>query len=214
MAIAYDAVSVGNTANSPIASPLSWNHTISGANTVLLLGIEMSGKTPSAVTYNGVAMTLLDSVVLGGNNQYFYGLLNPATGTNSISVSWSGGNDYVSGEATSYTGVKQTGLPDSYANKTQTSGSSITQSTTVVDSSCWIVTWGRHSDSNATAGSGITMRNQQGLGGQLWIGDSNGTVGTGSQSVTVNGTGGAQVLMMVSIAPPQEASGGFYYMSV
>src|SRR5690242_6807712 len=93
----------------PQASPWSWSFT-NTSGTVLYAEIQIdNGPVPSdvSVTYNGVAMTALGSVSANNNSKGFIGLfrlLNPATGSNMFSVSWSGGSGTVSGGAISFTG--------------------------------------------------------------------------------------------------------------
>jgi hypothetical protein len=95
------------------------------------------------VTYNGVGMTLSDSMVNnGGPNAYLslWYLINPATGTNNIIVTNSGAGNTVSACSASYTGASQTGVPDAHGTNSQASGStSYTWGLTSIANNCWIV---------------------------------------------------------------------------
>lgn len=91
MALAVDAVS--SVAGSG-AGPFTWLHTCSGSNRLLKVDISYydSGDTISAVTYNGDAMTVIPSSTVS-NGQYTvtsYGLIAPDTGSNTISVTFTG----------------------------------------------------------------------------------------------------------------------------
>jgi hypothetical protein len=56
------------------------------SNRLLLIGV-LAASTPSSVTYNSVAMTLVDSQALGlGFSMFLYKLVAPSTGVNNVSV--------------------------------------------------------------------------------------------------------------------------------
>ena len=59
--IAFDATANGQDSN--VAS-LTWSHTCTGSDLVLIVGVSTRGgdgdAVPTGVTYNGVAMTLID----------------------------------------------------------------------------------------------------------------------------------------------------------
>lgn len=194
MAIALDVYTAASGTS-------SWSHTCTGSDIILLVGAYALSDTVSSVTYNGVSMTLIGKTTFPGSGRqgaYLYYLINPATGSHTVSVT--GGTGIGSA---SYTGAKQTGQPDSSNTGTQT-GTAITMTTTVVASNCWLV--GVEADPNGgeTAGAGTTIRGTDGNG--LVFADSNGVVGTGSQSLVVNHGNGASAWVVASIAPA--ASGG------
>lgn len=95
------------------ASPWAWSFTNS-AGTVLYVFIQLDVDfttgpvTGVAVTYAGVSMTNLASVSAnGGTPRGYLGLfrlLNPATGANNFSVTWTGANVHCTGGAISFTG--------------------------------------------------------------------------------------------------------------
>lgn len=116
--VTYDATGPGaggqKCAN---CSSLNWNHTVSGSNTALVVGVAVGqnndGGLTASATYNGVAMTLLKQV--HDNNQpdgYLdvFGLTAPASGTHSVSVSVSGGSaTELTGGSESFDGAAQAG---------------------------------------------------------------------------------------------------------
>lgn len=181
MALAYDASAQGTTGS----SSLTFSHTCTGTNLILIVAARFyTSDHITGITYNGVSMTLInkqqDNV---GNNcySYLFYLINPATGTHDVVVSADATPSIqMCAASASYTGAKQTGQPDSNNSQSSTA-TTMTISTTVVASDCWLV--GCTSNFRATAaGSGTTNR-QQVAGDPFTLSDSNGTVGTGSQSL-------------------------------
>ena len=91
MGATFDAAASGVGAG---AGPFTYSHTCSGSNRVLFVKITYydSMDTVSAVSYNGVAMTLIPGSDVA-NGQYhveWYYLINPATGPNTVSVTMTG----------------------------------------------------------------------------------------------------------------------------
>jgi len=214
MAIAFDAATNGGIVNP--GTSLSWSHTCTGVDRLLLVGIisDVATDAISGVTYNGVAMTKLITAPSDGAGfpryEYLFGLLAPATGANTVLVSASG-SVLIAALSSSYTGVLQSGLPDSSNTNSNASASSLTVSTTVVASGCWLAAYLRAAPGPAIAGTGTTDRVDD-ASTQLF-GDSNGTVGTGSQSLQVTqSSAGAINGLIVSIAPSSGASGTRFYL--
>jgi hypothetical protein len=185
-------------------------HTCTGANLVLLVCVATeSGDTVTGVTYNGVAMTqLVKKERSPGDGQwvYWYRLVAPATGANNVVVSFSGATNTVGG-AVSYTGAKQTGLPDatnsSSVNNSSTASSTF-QVTSTVDN-CWAV-YAFHavgtggSTVTATIGSGGTMR-QEDSQPALRIADSNAVITpAGTHSLAVNYSANAFFIIQVAVS--------------
>jgi hypothetical protein len=91
----------------------SWNHTVSGTNRYLVVGISgwdnSSSLSGITVTYNGDTMTRLGGLDTGGNNvAVLFGLVNPDTGTNQVSITGipAGFSELAAGSV-SFTGVDQ-----------------------------------------------------------------------------------------------------------
>ncbi len=138
---AYSAVTY-DYANSVVvssASSMQWQHTTgSGNDRLLLVTIDIfrsngQPRTVSSITYNGIALTQATTKEHSSNprlRSYLFYLTNPASGTKTISVTFSGSTDAIGGSV-SYTNVNQTSpLQVSSAN----SGSGITQSTSLTAS--------------------------------------------------------------------------------
>lgn len=144
MAIALDtsAVSTDQT-----TSPITWNHTCTGSNLMLVVGIALIDTgTPSAdaVTYNGVSMTKArsDIVTSGGTlhqETSVWLLHNPATGSNSISVTATlGASGHGAGASASYTGVNQSSTADASGGTSGTTSGVKSFTVTTVADNCWI----------------------------------------------------------------------------
>lgn len=105
--------SAGSSA-SGTASPLQWNHTVNSDENFLRVAVMVrtTGAGSVAVTYNGVSMTLEhQTAVAVGLDQVGaaeFWLLNPATGTNQVSVTITGTLRGVVGVANSMSGVHRT----------------------------------------------------------------------------------------------------------
>lgn len=114
---ALDAVSFKNREDGA-TSPEVWAHTCAGSDRALIVGLQYyvgsgggGNVVITGVTYNGVSMTELatyspQSSSGGGSIAFFY-LAAPATGTNNISVSWTGSNSYLGGTASSFVNIGQ-----------------------------------------------------------------------------------------------------------
>lgn len=202
MAIAFDATDPGSQGAG--STTHSWSHTCTGSNLMLIVSAISDNNVDSitGVTYNSVALTKLASAQISGARYvYLWYLIAPATGANTVVVT-SSGTEYSGGRSISYTGVKQTGFPDSQSTATST-GVNITGTTTVVATDCWTVMVNVHDGGGwapPTAGSGTTGRQLDSIAG---ICDSNGTVATGARSLILDGGSGSggNACVIASFAP-------------
>ena len=210
MALAVDTSTTGG--NTTTANNLTWAHTCTGSNLILIVGVSNEGNDTTGVTYNSVALTAGPNIAptSGNGGAKIWYLINPATGANNIVVSRTGTTGGMSSTAASYTGAKQSGQPDSSNTGSVTPGTQLTISTTVVASNCWLVMWTDTSAAGETAGTGTTLRQAGSDGSDMW--DSNGTVGTGAQSLQINATSGNLVGAIISIAPSVDTSGKNFFM--
>ena len=136
--VAYDSVAPGAVGASVASgSTLSWNHTVTatGSDRLLTVGVVVGKSNDKglvlAVKYNGVPMT--SAGIVHSNNrtagfvQLFY-LVAPATGTNQVLVTMTGGTGSIEAGSVSFTGVNQT---TPIRNITTAFGNSATPSVTV-----------------------------------------------------------------------------------
>ena len=174
------------------------SYTCSGTNRYLIVVICQSGISVSGITYNGVAMTQL--LTSGGTRTSMWGLANPSTGANNIIASVSSGGVPWGFLASSYTGCSIT-QPDSSNNIDATYPNTVT--TNVVASNCWLVC-GALSITTGTLTSNRTDR-QTFINSSIRrysLADSNGTVGTGNQSIIWTCSSGANIEpCLISLAP-------------
>lgn len=211
MAIAFDASTRSTVSTWGSGTTATWSHTCSGSDRILFVysfNNDGSGY-PTGMTYNGVSMTRIQNQAADGGSFYnslFY-LVAPATGANNIVVTWATATGINSCIAASYTGASQTGVPDSQNTGNVSSSASITVSTTVVASDCWLLGVIRSSNTTLSSGTNGTIRQPGNTNGSQALVDSNGTVGTGSISQTVNVSPNQSMWMTtVSFAPSAGAA--------
>jgi len=187
--IAYDSVSVGVL--NPAGTSLTFSHTCTGDNLVLLVGmIEKNGvaEVCTGVTYNGVALTKIGAIrqdgIGPGRWVSLWYLINPATGANNIVISFSE-SITARGHGCSYTGAKQSGQPD--ASGTQATSSDVAtynHSLASVADNCWHLFIVHNKAGVQAAGTGTTLR---GVADTSNIMDSN-SAKTPAGSVTLQAT--------------------------
>lgn len=202
MAIAYDSSSTGATTGSSI----TFAHTCSGSDRVLIVAGEDNGSNNWSVTYpkggSATALTQIDSDTASGLKMYY--MIAPDTGANNIVASKTG--TYIVACAASYTGVKQTGFPDNSAKEAYPADSAATESISVTPtvSGCWVV-GAAFVNANAatTAGSGTTIRqSNNNASGGAGLGDNNAAV-TPAASTTLNfaSSNAGRAAIILSMAP-------------
>jgi len=203
MAIAYTAAG-NNNAGTGNSSQVNVAATGSDRKAIIFVWGEMSGATPSVTvdgTSTGVNQIGSRLVLSGTQDMYAYYFDNPSTSSVEYRVTEAG--SYPEIHVLMYSGCA-TGAVDSNASKTGDTALDLT--TTVVASNCWLVSIGRdYSDGDLVVSTGTTQRNN---GAGCKSGDSNGTVGTGSQTMNWSNNGsGSTGGFIVSIAPVASASG-------
>ena len=207
MAIAFDAVTDGGF-GTVAGTTKTFAHTCTGSDRILFVATAGgSGFTDdiTGVTYNTVAMTLVNKVKIPGDRYiYLWYLIAPATGSNNVVVTTSTSGGFVGASATSYTGAKQSGQPDANTTNTVT-GNSLTGTLTTIADNCWTVLAGEQNGATPTAGTGSTLRTTS-QNPELF--DSNGAITpAGSTSMTITGSSGnGMALVMASFAPAVSAS--------
>ncbi len=183
------------------ATSLTFAHTCTGTNRILLVGTMVRTTTISGVTYAGVSMTAVGSreLVTGADYiQWFY-LVAPATGANNVVISLNASNVIIGG-VVSYTGAKQTGQPDAVINNNATTEATTTTTLTTIADKCWTVLLARANDDGvSSAGTGTTRRAN--TTGYIQLYDSNGSK-TPAGSTSLINTQASQVTatQMLSIA--------------
>jgi len=199
-----NALTIGHDADSSSTSS-SWSHTTtsSQSNLIMIVGIT-SGSNPSGITYGSKSLTEIANTNASG---LIYGslwyLVNPQTGTNTVSVS--GAGTFYSGGASTYYNVNQsTPIGSSNTNTASAVTSvSVTVSSTntgqlVVDSM-----WNGSNTNTITPGTGQT-RTWNNSGGSIL--PSAGSYKTGvssstAMSWTVSNANGADIIEAAALNP-------------
>lgn len=191
MAVTLDSVgpsSSGHTQTSGFASG-SWSHTISGSATALLAAIAIDGVAPTyptvAVTAGAASMTQLSGSPVGNNSQaalYAFGLLNPPTGSVTISFTVTGtltSADALIGGSLSFLGAGAFGTPVTVADQTGSSASATVTGTAATSLVAGFL----------DAGDAISAPTS---GTSRWIGNvlgSSGDTGPNGAGATIPGSG-------------------------
>ena len=138
-AVAVDSTGPNSSgAAAPGASSLSWSHTVtsSGSNLALVVAVGVGARPDDglalSVTYNSVAMTSAGLMHADNTDHGFvqmFCLAAPATGTNTVAVSLSGGIGDLVGGSISFTGVNQA-TPCKNAATAYSSGTSVSVAVT------------------------------------------------------------------------------------
>lgn len=210
MAPAFDAVGSDYEYNvSTTGCQFNMAATASGGIAIIFLAYNPAAQGvdwANTPTVNGVSATQIGTPYNYSGTQYLraYYFLDPPTS----SVAYIASTDNVGVDrdiemlAAIYTDANQTGQVDS--SNTGTGTPTATLTTTVVASNCWLVSIGRNTTfGTVNVGTGTTNRK---TGVSANIGDSGGTVGTGSQSMAWTQASGDTFGFVVSIKPT--AAGG------
>ena len=224
-AIAFDAASNGQTngfAEGGTGGNLSWSHTVTGSNPILIASIHSNGAGGhtteyTGASYNSVAMTLAGgSKILTHASTNSYGslwyLTGPATGSNTLATTGSPDLWEFNGCSVSYSGAAQSSQPDNIATAGQTGNNSPkTMSLTTVADNCWLVmSVNNNFDGQMTASTGATKRAETANPYyEAALFDSNSAkTPAGSYSMTVTfGSNDRTSFILISISPYVAATG-------
>lgn len=213
MAIARDAVSNATGTTSSIS--VSWSHTCTGANLVLVAHFYAAASETMTATYNGVSMTQVSfsGSSGGGDGVYTFILVNPATGAHNIVGTYSAnvGNLHY-GVGASYTGCAQGLQPDATNQTVTSSATSISTTVTTIANNAWIVGCAYGGNAAGFAATGAYNIAFHGTGGSTsalgWNAiatmDTNGAVtpaGATAVGLSMSGSANEMALTGVSLVP-------------
>lgn len=203
--IAFDSssISAGSVTNSKTIS-----HTIgAGSNTILLVYTwnNQTSDITTGVTYNGASMTSIAGAFYSGLGGYIkvYYLLNPTAGANNIVASYSSSR-YNRVAGVSYSGVKQSAQPDAFTTKNNGTGTTESASVTTVADNAWVLAAVSMGDGGTpSAGSGTTMRVNDGAGdSNAWFDSGSAVSPAGSKTLNfVSSASNRWAEVILSIAP-------------
>lgn len=208
MAVSFDATSQGTSS----ANSISFSHTCTGTDRILVayvLGSSSGGAplAPNSATYNGVAMTRPVSNVTSNIGIAMFYLVNPASGSNTFSASFTsgGGADSMRTILASYTGASQTVQPDSSSSGTSGGASPFDAFTTVVQNTSWVVS-GFNNRSGGT--QGVSSGTQRGttISSVFLLADTNAGVSAGLNGVSFTSTSSNGEWLAMSITPEGAAA--------
>jgi Tfp pilus assembly protein PilX len=209
-AVAFDAAA--STSSGSSSTTLSWTHTASGTNRVVIVGVSyISPSATATATYGGTSMTLVgQQFTTGDSRMAMFSLVNPPTGAKTVTVTFSVAVNSAVGGSVSMTGANQTTPTGTFVSAVCSSGGSCTTtpSLTVTSVVGEMVIDTLQYDNNAgsiTPGAGQNQRwnlSQNNYGG--------GSTEVGAASVAVSWTAGsgdnwAYGAVSVKAAPPISA---------
>lgn len=214
MAIAYDnSTYSGQTGGTP--ATLTYAHTVN-SNTNGILFVDVIGNGANAntfsqpsVTYNGVSMSFVSGTTVVSNTnvgvQWVFRLVAPASGANNVVVTQGATKaQFVASYAISYTGADQTNPIDQTA--TANSGTTLTCTATTTVNNDWGVIFAE-GQTNVTASTGTTARIDSTAPDNL-VGDSNGVLSTGSNSMSITQVADSGGAVAVFFSPAGATSTG------
>jgi len=219
-AILASATSTSSCIN---CASLTFAHTVSGSNTLLVVGaglvdVNIGAKVITGVTYNSVALTKVRADEYEGtdvtvNGEIWY-LIAPADGSNNIVFSFTNGTDSFLGGGLTITGAKQSGQPDAHVGTTGANSTTATDDiTTVADNSIIFDNLVHSEDSNGTtAGAGQTKQwdIKRGTFNDAHSASVETATTAGAYTMSwseLDSNGQGHALSLVSFAPAVEAGG-------
>lgn len=190
-------------ANWSTSNPATASHTTTGENRYLQVSVFTNAAvTAMTATYGGVSMNQLSVIVdPDGNKNFVFYLKNPLVGSNTVSVTRTGGSN-MSITAASYIGTDQTtpivdSVTDAGVNSTTFTSSAVTAT-----ADNWLLSTFRNTDSATLTSSDVLKRvATTTVLEEAW--DSNKAVAAGSQTVTYTISPSARLYghTLVAIAP-------------
>ena len=210
MAVAFDA---GSGANGSTGTSQTLSHTCSGSNRILWVGcFSNNNSIPSAMTYNGVAMTAHVSKLQNSPNSNesiaLRFLVAPATGANNIVVTWSTSNPNPSVSGASFTDGTQSAVTE--GTQVASGASAASASGTVVTSAdnCFSILLVRATGgAGDTAGTNSTRVIAGAIIGNMFYSTTAKTP-AGSMSQTVNFSPNSSWALLYAPFPPAAAAAG------
>lgn len=201
MAIAFDAANQGKA--TATNATVTYTHTITGTNTILLVGIyNQNAGGLTTVTIGGNNMTLIDSQSDGNVSiAYLYYYIGAVTGTLTVTRGTTTNTLYV--QSASYTGAKQSAQPDASTKGQNISGTStMTGTLTVVANNSWLS--GVFADGATSVADGTGIHRGTIQDSVVCIFDSNGARSSGSNTLTTTNGGTEQTntaYVLASLSP-------------
>ena len=208
MAIAFDTSSTGVDG---VGTTMTWSHTCTGDDRIFFVCAKGNATdTITGVTYATVAMTRIAQLTTSGSADLsLWYLINPASGANDAVIT-SSTSTTLRGKASSFTGAKQSGVPDASGTQLVTAAAGVSKAITTVADNCWLVAASANVSGVNTAGANTTVRRD----GDSAIMDSNAAqtpAGSYSQAVTFDGNADGGMIV-ASFAPLAAAAANHWLL--
>lgn len=195
-AIAFDNSGLKTLTASP--STLS-AFAVAATNPIIWVATAGSTNYATGCTFNSIAMTRVQDFIHPTVADYHMSLFYIVGQSGTQDVTCSGTGSFTV-EAQSYTGAKQTAIPDAQTTNSNVTTANITTNLTV-GANAWVVTMGDGDTGGATDGTNYTQRQ---ITGDNSFGDSNGAL-TGAISTTVTYASGSHSIILASFLPAASA---------
>ena len=202
---AHAAISFDSNTDVSANSGSGVNITVNSGDTMLVVhGIDNSTNALTAVsaTVGGNAMTQIGTIITTPNDEFMLYYLNPPTGTQSVVITETGGTAHFS-RAALYKGTITSGWTPNFVEGHGSVGAGMSANITIGASTSWIVD-GFRSDGTAQSGQSGTIRTPS--TNQIFTMDTNGTVSSGSKTVSLTGGSGTWEWHIVEIPVPAAAA--------
>jgi hypothetical protein len=213
--IEFDNVS--SNAEKGYSTTLSWSHTVgTGSDRILIVGIagEDSSESDlviSSVTYGSANMTLVSgSSATGGSGAFkikteLYYLLNPDSGTDTVTVTYSGNTASRAGGAVSLLNVAQQAAEAVSTNANESTNTISTNITTQTDGA-WVVdvVGCGNSGSFTTTTSGMVERFDETTTDSSGAGSTKSVSSAGSTTMSWEHTGANRMALSVAAFAPAD----------
>lgn len=174
--LVYDNASSSKAANT---NSLAWAHTTGTDYERLLVVCTGAGDAVAAdrlvtgITYNGQSLTKIREDSSGAGAAGIWYLINPDSGSNTVTISFTGTCTGVTGGAITLSRAKQSGQPDANNGANGTSTTPTVDVTTSADN-CWVIDSVSCQAQTPSVGSGQTSRWNEEEGGLRSAGSTEG----------------------------------------
>lgn len=197
------AVAYGNytTGSASSASSVTFSSpSVSGSNTLgTVMTFHQTNENINSVTWDGSGTFIARaSQESGGRRIELWYTLTPTAGVTNIVVTRDTASGLIRGDATFYTGMRQSAQPDAFTTSSASAVSTLTTTLTVVADGSWTVLAARNTAGNYSAGTGTTLRSAV---GNPVMGDSNAALSSGANSMSVTSASATHMGIMASFAP-------------
>lgn len=204
MAVAVGTVTTGTVSSS---TGLTFNHNATGASLLMVYAGSRGsgGPTVTGVTFNGVAMTLVDGGVEAQTGGYWYYLLAPDTGAHNVVVSFSGTVN-AGGTAVNLSWTSTTAPIGGYGKTQFNGGTTATRNTTCVATSILLAGFSLTNSGNAITvdGSQTSDSNFSYTNSAHSVSHKSVSAGVNAMTYTTSNAISDGVLVTVEIKPPLE----------